>query len=96
MASSNKLTREYRSVQKNLCRFIGADSEATDTLTLKFQEVSWLGVDCGKKSAADLVRSALCRIDSNVGQYYLFMDMLRNTVGMDLILEDIEGLKPTI
>ena len=58
---------------------------ARDKLTRLYQQKEWLGI-AARPAEGDLVTLALDRIKQDPSQFDLFIDMLRDTEGMDLIV----------
>ena len=58
---------------------------ARDKLTLLYQQEKWLDI-AARPAEGELVRLALDRIKQDPSQFDLFIDMLHDTEGMDLIV----------
>ena len=98
MASGGKDTREYGSILSSLnsiTESLKVNQSAKDTLTRKFQEHKWLDT-VAKPTEGDLVRLALSRIENDVNQFAEFMTMLKQTAGMDIIVEKLKGTRDVI
>ena len=63
---------------------------ARDKLTRLYQQKEWLGI-AAKTAEGELVTLALDRIKHDPSQFDLFIDMLRDTEGMDLIVTKLTG-----
>ena len=61
------------------------------SLLLKLQERSWITIGA-EASAKELVTLALNRIESNVRDYEVFINILRNIVGMERVVNIITGI----
>ena len=57
-------------------------------LTQLYQQNKWLEIT-DKPNADELVRLALARIKLDPGQYYLFVSMLRDITGLNIIADKI-------
>ena len=67
------------------------NSAAKQSLTLKYQQESWVEI-AERPGEASLVEIALKRISDDVSQYKTFMAVLRDIVGMDIIVRKIQGM----
>ena len=88
-----KCTEEYRSVRSNLSDIVRAlqlTPSAKQTLRLKFIEKEWLGLHADPTEDV-LVTQALGRIQSDVNQFEVFVEMLRDMEGMDQIVQNLAG-----
>ena len=65
-------------------------SGAKDKLTRLYQQKEWLGIEA-RQAEEELVTLALNRIEQDPSQFDLFIDMLRNIEGMDLIVTTLTG-----
>ena len=63
---------------------------ARDKLTRLYQREKWLDI-AATPTEGELVRLALLRIEQDPSQFDLFIDMLRDTEGMDLIVTALTG-----
>lgn len=63
---------------------------AKESLTLRYEKERWIDIGESPNSKA-LVDKALERISSGTRQYDVFIEMLKEIVGMDIIWENIEG-----
>ena len=63
---------------------------AESSLLLKFKELSWLPIGT-EASANELVTLALNRIENDVRDYDVFVRMLRNTAGMEQMVNTFAG-----
>ena len=90
---TGKHTEEYRSVRSNLSDIVRAlqlTPSAKQTLCLKFIEREWLDLSADPKEK-DLVTQALGRIELDVNQFEVFVEMLRDIEGMDQIVQILTG-----
>ena len=78
----NQLDDITKTLQLNHC--------ARDKLTRLYQQKEWLDI-AARPAADELVKCALDRIKWNPSQFDLFIDMLRDTEGMDLIVTTLTG-----
>ena len=63
---------------------------ARDKLTRLCQQEKWLNI-AATPLEGELVKLALKRIEQDASQFDLFIDMLRNIEGMDLIVKTLTG-----
>ena len=63
---------------------------AKDKLTSLYQKQKWLSI-ATKPTEGELVTLALKRIKQDPSQFDLFIDMFRDTEGMDLIVTTLTG-----
>ena len=92
MANSRN-SPQYKAVLSHLEALITAlrvTPGAQSSLLLKLKELSWLPIGT-EASAKELVTLALNRIENDVKDYDVFMCMLRNTAGMEQIVNTIAG-----
>ena len=61
------------------------------SLLLKFQELSWLAIGA-VATAQELVTLALNRIETDVRDYEVFINMLKDTAGMEQVVKMIAGI----
>ena len=93
MASGGKDTHEYKSVLSRLTcitEYLKVNQPAKDSLTQKFQQHEWLDI-VAKPTEEQLVKLALIRIENDVNQFAEFTTMLKQTAGMDLIVDKLKG-----
>ena len=67
-----------------------SNSDTKDKLTRLYQQKEWLHI-AATPVESELVKLALDRIKQDPDQFDLFIDMLRNTEGMDLIVKTLTG-----
>ena len=72
-------------MMSNLIEALKLCPGAKDKLTSLYQTHKWLSL-AAKPTEDELVKLALERIKLNPSQFDLFIDMLRDTEGMDLIV----------
>lgn len=92
--ASGKQTREYKSVLEhigNISYYLKVDSAAKQALTFKYQQKEWIAIT-ESPDETSLVRLVLTRISFDPSQYRIFMDMLKDITGMELIVKIIEGM----
>lgn len=91
--ASGKETGEYRSVLKNRQMIIDhlQENHAKDQITMKYIEHQWIDITASL-SGSDIITFALNRISADPRQYDAFMDMLRDIVGMEMVVKEIEGI----
>lgn len=68
------------------------NSDAKDKLTSLYQKHKWLSI-AAKPVEDDLVKLALDRIKQDPSQFGMFISMLQDTKGMDLIVKSLLGGK---
>ena len=91
---SGKKTGEFISVREHMSTFhehFKVHSKHKTSLTMKYQEKGWIDYT-DRPSHMELVTTALNRISLNCSHYYIFMAMLRSIVGMDVVIDKIEGM----
>ena len=66
------------------------NSDSKDKLTRLYQQEKWLGI-AATPGEDELVKLALKRIEQDPSQFGLFVDMLHETEGMDLIVTTLTG-----
>ena len=66
-----------------------ATPKATQILTIKFIENSWLSPNVKNSTADDLITVVLNRIRDDASQYDEFRDMFSDMEGMDLLLKKL-------
>ena len=74
-----------------LVNTIEATPGALEALQTHFKAKSWLSPTV-KINANELAALALSRIENNVKEYNVFMEMLGSVIGMDQIADTIKGL----
>lgn len=92
MANGNG-TREFKSVREHMSAIyahLQVNDEARKLLTMKYQEKSWIGIG-ESPEPSNLVPKALVRISGDASQYHMFMRMLKDIKGMDIVVNKIEG-----
>ena len=92
--SGGKDTREYRSVLSRLnsiTESLKVNPSAKESLTQKYQERNWLDI-VAKPTEEELVTQALSRIKTDVKQYTVFIAMLEQTTGMNIIVDQLKGI----
>ena len=83
----------HENILKNLVaikKALTCTEGAKDDLTLHYISQKWLRPNA-TPSESDLARLAVMKIESDPKQYEVFLEMLRDTEGMDLILVKITG-----
>lgn len=91
--SHGKETREYKSVRKNLRTIndhLRVNQGARQSLTEEYEEKEWIGI-AYNPAVSEFTGLALNRIENDASQYHIFMDMLRNIKGIDIVVSRIEG-----
>ena len=92
--ASGKETREHKSVLENMALIrscLEVNDSAKEILTVKYQERDWINIT-EKPRAVKFPVIALNKISCDASQYHTFMDMMRSVVGMDLVVDKIEGM----
>lgn len=93
---SGEESRAYRSVLAHIdaiTRCLKANSDAKDALVLKYKQMKWVDVTT-ILDENKLVSLVLDRISNDAGQYDIFIEMLKEIAGTDLIVDKLEG-RPT-
>ena len=83
----------YERIVKNLVaitRSLKLNEGAKDDLTLHYIAHKWLDASA-TPSERDLAKLALMKIEQDPKQYDVFLEMLRDTEGMSLLLAKITG-----
>jgi hypothetical protein len=83
-------TREYTSVLEQMATITDYLKGSRDTLIQKYQQEQWIPIT-EHPDAGGLVTIALNRISTDARQYDVFIDMLKDITGMDIIVERIQG-----
>ena len=87
-------TREYQSVLAGfdtITDHLRVNRASQRSLTIAYKQKSW--IQLGEEPGPDrLVEITLNRIERDVSEYYVFMTMLDDIVGMDLVVKEIEGI----
>lgn len=86
---------EYRCILQNMDVIIDHLKTCCGTkeeLLIKYQKGGWLRHTENPETAAALVRQALTRIATFPSQYSVFMAMLKGVVGMEIVVDKIEGV----
>ena len=81
-----KVLNELDYITKTLKLISGAKGK----LTRLYQQKEWLGIEA-RPEEDELVTLALNRIKQDPSQFDLFIDMLRDIEGMDLIVKALTG-----
>ena len=91
---SGRETKEYRSIEEHMEKIrthLRVNKGAKESLTVQYEKRRWL--DIGESpDAKELVDKVLERVLNDVGQYDVFIEMLKAIVGMDIIWNRIEGI----
>ena len=93
MASSRD-SPQYKAVLSHLGTLtttLRAIPDAESTLLQKFQELTWLSIGA-KVSVKELVTLALNRIENDVKDYEVFINMLGAITGMKTVVNKITGI----
>lgn len=77
-----------------ICDYLKVNNSAKESLTMKYQEKEWIDIG-NSPDEKTLIRLVLTRISCDVNQYHIFLDMLRNIKGMDIIVNKITGTVDT-
>lgn len=91
---AGKETREYKCVLEHMgtiCNHLKVNKGARESLTIKYEEKGWLALG-ETPNEKFLVEQVLTRISSDASQYHIFMDMLKEIVGMEIIWKKIKGM----
>lgn len=91
-AVSGKETLEYRKVLayfETIVETLKANKEAKTSLCLKCIEKKWIKATQDPEPE-DLMRIILNRIETDVATYAVFMTMLGEVIGLDLVKRDVE------
>lgn len=91
---SGRETEEYRSIEEHMEKIrthLKVNKDGKESLTVQYVKRRWL--DIGESpDAKALVDKVLERVLNDVGQYDVFIKMLKDVVGMDIIKKKIEGI----
>lgn len=91
---AGKETREYKCVLEHMGTIydhLKINKGARESLTIKYEEKRWIALG-ESPNEKFLVEQALARISSDASQYHIFMDMLKEIVGMEIIWKKIRGI----
>ena len=89
--ASSRISPQYKAVLshlEDLTTALRVTSGAEISLLMKFQELSWLPIGA-EASAKELVTLALNRIDNDVRDYDVFVNMLKNVTGIGQMVNKI-------
>ena len=92
-SGSGKDTSEYEIVNKNMEDIINALSsvtEARERLIVKYRGKGWLS-QTASPTAGELVCQILERIRQKKSEYRVFMEMLKDIKGLDLVVDELRG-----
>lgn len=67
-----------------------ANRPAKDALILEYQKREWINIT-ETLNETELVMLVLNRVSSDAGQYDIFIDMLKNIAGTNLIVNKLKG-----
>ena len=84
---------QYTSVQRNyeiLTRHLQANEEAKTSLTCKYKSENWLD-HLATPSGHELVSQAMVRIEGDPKQYDMFISMLKEIAGTNVIIQKLTG-----
>ena len=91
-SGSGKNTPEYKSVSNNMEDIINALKTvkgAKECLIMKYWGKGWLP-QTANPTEDELVSQVLHRISMKTSEFRIFMDMLNNIKGMDLVVDKLE------
>ena len=91
---SGKESRAYKCVLHNIdtiSNSLRVDSAAKAVLIVKYQEKRWLNATIETLDETGLVRLVLNRISIDDSQYDIFMEMLKDITGTDLLVKKLKG-----
>ena len=80
-------------MQSNIAQLrdtLRATPDAEEALLVLFKQNNWIAITA-KATAHELIEHALNQIRYDATKYFVFIDMLNEMVGMDLIVILIEG-----
>ena len=91
---SGRETPEYKAVKNaygNITRALQMTPTANAALSIKFIQENWIapGVKC---SSDDLLNCAWTQIQQKASQFQVFLSMLRDMAGMDLVVKQLQGM----
>lgn len=95
---SGKESGGYKSVLANIdtiSSHLRANNAVKEALIMKFKKHRWLD-PIATLDEMGLVKLVLDRISNDDSQYDIFVKMLRDTVGTDLIVEKLTGMGYTL
>ena len=91
--ASNRNSPQYKAVLSHLealTTTLRVTPGAVSSLLQKFQELTWLAIGA-EASAKELVTLALNRIENDVKDFDVFMNMLGTIPGMKTVVDKITG-----
>ena len=91
---SGKESRGYKCVLDNIDTIgssLRANSAAKAALIVKYQEKRWLDETIETLDETGLVRLVLNRISIDDNQYDIFIEMLKDIAGTDVIVDKLNG-----
>ena len=92
--AGSRVSPQYKAVLSHLevlTTTLRVTPDAESTLLQKFQELTWLAIGA-KVSAKDLVTLVLNRIENDVKDYEVFINMLGSITGMKTVVNKITGI----
>ena len=92
--AGSKETKEYTTVLQHMDSIIEhleVHSKAKESLIVKYQQRQWIATTESPDETL-LVKLALNRISDDVSQYHIFIEMLKDTTGMDVVVKKIQGI----
>ena len=84
---------QYKSIQRNyvtLAQHLKVNKDAKDVLTWKYKSEGWLG-PTATPSEDELVSQVMVRIEGDPKQYDVFISMLEEITGTNLIVQMLTG-----
>ena len=90
---NGKESKSYKSVLAcftDIIASLEANRPAKDALILEYQREKWISITA-TLTEKELVILVLDRISNDAGQYDIFINMLKNIEGMNLILNNLKG-----
>ena len=90
---TGKESKAYKTVlacNTNIVDCLKANSPAKETLIAEYKKRAWIDI-AAIPSETELVTLVLDRISIDARQYNIFMEMLENIAGMNLIADKLKG-----
>ena len=96
LTGGGKHTREYKVVLRNLSTItntLECNHKGKENLMIKFKEKEWIDPYVTECSEQELVLNVLRRIELDMHTLDEFIEMLRNIVGLEQIVDVLTSLK---
>ena len=93
-AMNDKESKAFMSVRAyipDITNCLKTNRATKEALIMEYQKLGWIPITA-IPSETELVTLALDRISNDAGQYNIFMQMLENIAGINLIVDKLKGI----